>query len=376
LTVNPPLAVALRVAFVFRPTERDSKSTSPVSGTTSGDHQEESAFEESIERGGARYIDAPIVRFHDGNGDGDLLDVEDNIRYYTGDANSNVTATLDFGTGKVVDRYVYGAYGKATVYDDEWTNPAATATDGPLYCGYFFDAETALYQVRNRYYDAVLSTFISRDPIGYASGINLYEYVGNGPVNSVDPLGLWFGPCTTCLRPTPIVARPTSPLKPILVPRPPVPMPMPVDQARPSEPRPVGPNPNDYRPGYPSKKPWKCPETRSDCTENQLAHLTSQVERKCPDHGFITLPAPRKIWFVAWRYSCEQMEDLKDKWQECAEARREREYTCFRGGDRGHQVQLAQAQYHVQYAYYLLRLWGCPGYEAGTDVLGRPIDTA
>jgi len=36
-----------------------------------------------------RYIDAPVVRFQDGNGDGDLLDAVDNTRYYTGDANYN-----------------------------------------------------------------------------------------------------------------------------------------------------------------------------------------------------------------------------------------------------------------------------------------------
>ena len=137
----------------------------------------------------ARYIDAPIVRFHDGNGDGDLLDVDDNIRYYTGDANYNVTSTIDAATAEVVDRYVYTAYGTATVYDDEWTNPAAPTTDGPLYCGYFFDAETALYQVRNRFYDAGLSTFISRDPVNYRGGFNLYEYVGDSPLAHTDPSG-------------------------------------------------------------------------------------------------------------------------------------------------------------------------------------------
>ena len=49
-----------------------------------------------------RYIDAPIVRFHDANGDGDYLDTGDNIRYYTDDANYNVTATIDAGTGDIV----------------------------------------------------------------------------------------------------------------------------------------------------------------------------------------------------------------------------------------------------------------------------------
>jgi RHS repeat-associated protein len=126
----------------------------------------------------ARYIDAPIIRFHD-----------DNIRYYTADANYNVTATIDSPTAEVVDRYVYTAYGRATVYDDHWTNPAAPTTDGPLYCGYFFDAESGLYQVRNRYYDAGLSTFISRDPVSAGDDFNLYRYVGGNPIVFVDPTG-------------------------------------------------------------------------------------------------------------------------------------------------------------------------------------------
>lgn len=139
----------------------------------------------------ARYVDAPIVRFHDGNGDGDYLDAGDNIRYYTTDANHNVTATIDATTGSVVERYVYTAYGEATVYSPTWADPTAPTTDGPLYAGYFFDAETSLYQVRNRYYDANLSTFISRDPIGYEGGdASLYRYVGNNATNATDPFGM------------------------------------------------------------------------------------------------------------------------------------------------------------------------------------------
>ncbi|NLE39844.1 MAG: RHS repeat-associated core domain-containing protein, partial [Pirellulaceae bacterium] len=141
-----------------------------------------------------RYVDSPVVRFHDGNGDGDYADAGDNVRYYTNDANYNVTATIDAATGNVVERYVYNAYGKATVYDDAWTNTAAPTTDGPLYCGYFFDAESGLYQVRNRYYDTSLSTFINRDPIGFFGGSsNLYEYVGSKPTGAIDPSGeLWL----------------------------------------------------------------------------------------------------------------------------------------------------------------------------------------
>jgi len=43
-----------------------------------------------------------------------------------------------------------------------------------------------------RYYHPDLQRFISEDPLRFVGGDpNFYAYVGNGPINSRDPLGLW-----------------------------------------------------------------------------------------------------------------------------------------------------------------------------------------
>jgi RHS repeat-associated protein len=47
----------------------------------------------------------------------------------------------------------------------------------------------SLSYYRARWYDPAAKRFISEDPIGLDGGINLYAYVGNNPINLVDPDG-------------------------------------------------------------------------------------------------------------------------------------------------------------------------------------------
>ena len=145
----------------------------------------------------ARYIDAPVVRFRDGNTDGDLEDEGDDTLYYCNDANMNVTALVDGSDGTVVERVVYDPYGKPKFYDGSWANPSDTSAfdNAILYCGYFFDDESGLYSVRRRPYNFAIGCWLSRDPIGYVDGTNLFEYGRGRPTKMVDAVGMKCGDC-------------------------------------------------------------------------------------------------------------------------------------------------------------------------------------
>ncbi|MDY7007304.1 MAG: RHS repeat-associated core domain-containing protein [Cyanobacteriota bacterium] len=87
--------------------------------------------------------------------------------------------------GLVLNHLVYDSFGNVVSQTDE------TVGSRYRFTGREFDEETGLYYYRARYYDGDVGRFISSDPIGFESGdVNLYRYVGNSPVDRVDPLGL------------------------------------------------------------------------------------------------------------------------------------------------------------------------------------------
>jgi RHS repeat-associated protein len=136
----------------------------------------------------------------------------DAVYWFFNDANGNVTQILDVTDSnnyKQVAHYEYTPFGKLlyvdnNIYDYNGNQLTGTgyALDNPFrFSTKWLDDELAstgqtgavgeegLYYYGKRYYSPSLGRWLNRDPIEENGGLNLYAFVGNGPVNSVDPLG-------------------------------------------------------------------------------------------------------------------------------------------------------------------------------------------
>ncbi len=109
-----------------------------------------------------------------------------NSYYYTRDHLGSVREVLD-GSGTLQVRYDYDPYGRRSVVSGTFQ-----ATFG--YTGHYWHAASGLHFAMYRAYDSSNGRWLNQDPIGEAGGLNIYGYVGNSPINEIDPLGLWRWP--------------------------------------------------------------------------------------------------------------------------------------------------------------------------------------
>lgn len=104
---------------------------------------------------------------------------------YAYDDNGNVIGLVDTASGAVAAGYEYGAYGELL----QATGPAA-ALNPFRFSTRLYEDEAGLVLYPARAYSLGLGRFLGRDPIEEAGGANLYAYVGNHPLDSVDPFGM------------------------------------------------------------------------------------------------------------------------------------------------------------------------------------------
>jgi RHS repeat-associated protein len=102
--------------------------------------------------------------------------------YYHADGLGSIV-NLTNASGDSVASYRYEAFGKIKTQTGNIVNPFR-------FTGREWDDESELYYYRARYYEPGIGRFIQADPIGIAGGINFYVYVGNNPINFIDPMGL------------------------------------------------------------------------------------------------------------------------------------------------------------------------------------------
>ena len=137
---------------------------------------------------GVRYIDDLILRDRDTSNPGEGV-LEERL-YATQDASWNVVGMVN-SEAQIRERFSYSAYGSVNVLTASyWSRHESTCGWEYHYTGRRLALETGCYYFRARFDHSTFGRFVGRDPAGYEPDVNLYVYVGNEPISTIDPEGL------------------------------------------------------------------------------------------------------------------------------------------------------------------------------------------
>ncbi len=89
--------------------------------------------------------------------------------------------SIDNNSGVLQASYDFDSFGQ---------NKSAASNFDFAYTGHLIHWRSGLYLTLNRTYSTATGRFLSRDPMLERAGVNVYAYVLNSPIVSIDPLGL------------------------------------------------------------------------------------------------------------------------------------------------------------------------------------------
>jgi RHS repeat-associated protein len=97
--------------------------------------------------------------------------------------NGSVRFVVQVATGAIAQQIDYDSYGNVTFDSNPGFQPFG-------YAGGLYEWQTGFVRFGARDYDPFVGRWTAKDPIGFAGGeTGFYTYVGNDPVNLVDPSG-------------------------------------------------------------------------------------------------------------------------------------------------------------------------------------------
>ncbi len=114
--------------------------------------------------------------------------------YYEKDLQGNIVGIVNSEGTEIVKYEYVDAWGSFNEYYLTDEGRVVAALNSFTYRGYYYDKESGLYYLINRYYDPETGRFISPDDVGYLDfesffGTNRYAYCLDDPVNESDPDG-------------------------------------------------------------------------------------------------------------------------------------------------------------------------------------------
>ena len=145
----------------------------------------------SVSKGGSGSSAAPTISYVMGHM---LLgaEIDGVFRFHLMDAQGSVRDVVD-DSGAVVKSFEFQEHGLPISSSGSGSFSPKTYQGGLSVNDDTNDS--GLYLMGHRHFASDLGRFISRDPIGFSGGLNLYNGAGTNPVSRVDPTGLepWWG---------------------------------------------------------------------------------------------------------------------------------------------------------------------------------------